>query len=123
MPAEQRAESGQAGARILIVGHSTRTLAQFVALLAQNGVALLADVRKLRGSRAFPHFAEAPLRRALAKVSIEYEPIPELAGRRPKAKNLRPRPCWRNASFRKYADHMPMTGFRRVVLRVLGVAL
>ena len=52
MSAEQRAEScGQAGARILTVGHSTRTLAQLVALLAENGVALLADVRKLRGSR------------------------------------------------------------------------
>src|SRR4051812_44360527 len=53
----QRGEStGQGGARILTVGHSTRMLAQFVALLAENGVALLADVRKLRGSRAFPHF-------------------------------------------------------------------
>src|SRR3989440_9808997 len=98
MPAEQRVESsGQAGARILTVGHSTRTLAQFVALLAENGVVLLADVRKLRGSRAFPHFAEAPLRRSLAKASIGYEPIPELAGRRPKSKDPRPRPCWRNA--------------------------
>ena len=122
MPAEQRAESGQAGARILIVGHSTCTLAQFVALLAQNGVALLADVRKLRASRAFPHFAEAPLRRALAKVSIEYEPIPELAGRRPKSKNPRPRPCWRNASFRNYADHMRTPEFRRGVRRLLALA-
>ena len=123
MPADQRPESsGQAGARILTVGHSTRTLAQFVALLAKNGAVLLADVRKLRGSRAFPHFAEAPLRRALAKASIEYEPIPELAGRRPKSKDPRPRPCWRNASFRNYADHMRTPEFHRGVRRLLALA-
>ena len=123
MSAEQRAEScGQAGARILTVGHSTRTLAQLVALLAENGVALLADVRKLRGSRAFPHFGEAPLRRALARASIEYEPISELAGRRPKSKDPRPHPCWRNASFRNYADHMRTPEFRRGVRRLLALA-
>ena len=108
--------------RILTVGHSTRTLAQFVALLAETGVAILADVRKLRGSRAFPHFAEAALRRALAKASIEYEPIPELAGRRSKSKEPRPRPCWRNVGFRNYADHMRTPEFRRGVRRLLALA-
>jgi uncharacterized protein (DUF488 family) len=108
--------------RILTVGHSTRTLAQFVALLADTGVAILADVRKLRGSRAFPHFAEAPLRRALAKAGIRYEPIPELAGRRPKSKDPQPRPCWRNAGFRNYADHMRTPEFRRGVRRLLALA-
>jgi len=123
MPAEHRPErNGQGGARILTVGHSTRTLAHFVVLLGENGVAVLADVRKLRGSRAFPHFGEEPLRQALAKANIEYEAIPELAGRRPKSKDPRPRPCWRNASFRNYADHMRTPEFRRGVLRLLALA-
>ena len=112
----------QAGVRILTVGHSTRTLAQFIALLAEAGVAILADVRKLRGSRAFPQFAEVALRRALAKASIEYEPIPELAGRRSKSKDPRPRSCWRNAGFRNYADHMRTPEFRRGMRRLLALA-
>jgi uncharacterized protein (DUF488 family) len=123
MPAEQRLQkSRQAGVRILTIGHSTRTLARFVILLGQNGVALVADVRKLRRSRAFPHFAEAPLRQALARAGVEYEPIPDLAGRRSKSKDPRPRPCWRNASFRNYADHMRTPEFRRGVLRLLALA-
>ena len=38
------------------------------------------------------------------------------------AKDPRPHPCWRNASFRNYADHMRTPEFRRGVRRLLALA-
>jgi uncharacterized protein (DUF488 family) len=109
-------------ARIVTVGHSTRPLAALVDLLRRNGVEVVADVRKLRGSRAFPWFDERPLRAALRKARIGYVAIPELAGRRPKSPNPQPRPCWRNAGFRNYADHMRTEEFRVGARKLLALA-
>ena len=104
------------------MGHSTRTLGDLILLVSANGVAVVADVRKLRGSRAFPHFGEAPLSRALEKAGIGYEPVPELAGRRPKSAHPQERPCFRNPGFRNYADHMRTAEFRRGARRLLALA-
>jgi uncharacterized protein (DUF488 family) len=106
-------------ARIVTVGHSTLPLTAFVELLRRNGVQVVADVRKLRGSRAFPWFEERRLRAALRHAGIEYVVVPELGGRRPKAKDPQPRPCWRNAGFRNYADHMRTDEFRRGTRKLL----
>lgn len=109
-------------ARFLTVGHSTRALRDLVRLLSANDVAVVADVRKLRGSRAFPHFGEAPLSRALERAGIGYEPVPELAGRRAKSPHPQERPCFRNAGFRNYADHMRTPEFRRGARRLFALA-
>lgn len=90
----------------MTVGHSNRTLREFVDLLGAHGVALVADVRKLRRSRAMPHFNERRLRTALEKAGIGYVAIPQLAGRRGKSAQPSPHPCWRNSGFRNFADHM-----------------
>jgi len=108
--------------RVVTVGHSTRALRDFVRLLSANGIAVVADVRKVRASRAFPHFGEAPLSRALEKAGIRYEAIPGLAGRRPKSPHPQERPCFRNAGFRNYADHMLTPGFRAGARRLLLLA-
>src|SRR3954463_10812242 len=106
-------------ARIVTVGHSNRTLAEFVELLARNEVRTVADVRTLRASRAFPHFGEERLRRGLAKAGIGYVAIPELGGLRKKSAEPSPRPCWRNRGFRNYADYMRDDGFRDGVRKLL----
>lgn len=106
----------------MTVGHSNRTLREFVALLQENRVGLVADVRKLRGSRAMPQFNERRLARALSIAGIGYLPIPELAGRRGKSEDPLARPCWRNRGFRNYADHMRTAEFRLGVRRLLAAA-
>jgi uncharacterized protein (DUF488 family) len=86
-------------------------------------VTVVADVRKLRGSRAFPQFNEARLKRALKRAEIDYVAIAELAGRRPRAASPSARPCWKNRGFRNYADHMRTDEFRdgiRKLLRLRG---
>jgi uncharacterized protein (DUF488 family) len=108
-------------ARIVTVGHSNRTLREFVDLLVSEGIEVVADVRRLRGSNAMPHFNERRLRTALARAGIGYLPIPQLAGRRAKSADPMPRPCWKNRGFRNYADHMRTGEFRDGIRALLAL--
>ena len=57
---------------IYTIGHSTRTIEQFIALLKGHGVELLVDVRRFPGSRRHPHFGSAALAASLAAAGIAY---------------------------------------------------
>jgi uncharacterized protein (DUF488 family) len=103
------------------IGHSTRSLDEFLDLLAASDIEAVADVRRFAGSRRYPHFNQDALRNALAAIDVEYVPLPELGGRR------RPRPdshntVWRNESFRGYADYMETEAFRAAIGRLLELA-
>ena len=100
--------------RIFTIGHSTRPLDEFVALLRENGIERLADIRRYPGSRRYPHFSRESLATTLPQVGIEYAHIPELGGRRqPRADS--PNTAWRNEQFRAYADHMASDEFLTTV--------
>ena len=106
---------------IYTVGHSTRTLDAFLALLRREGIRYLADVRRFPGSRRHPHFASAALATALRAAEIEYRHLPSLGGRRdpvPGSRNL----GWRNASFRGYADHMVTAEFQEALDALIRAA-
>ena len=55
--------TADAAARILTIGHSTRTLAEFTDLLEWNGVGHVVDVRRLPGSARWARHAGVPTRR------------------------------------------------------------
>lgn len=95
---------------ILTVGHSNRAIEDFLELLAAHHVELIADVRKLPGSRMYPHFNSEELAPSLRAVSIEYLHVPGLGGRR-KGVSDSPNDAWRNASFRAFADYMQTPQF------------
>lgn len=102
--------TGGAGATIWTIGHSTRPLGEFLALLAHHRLEAVADVRRFPGSRRYPQYASDALAAVLAERTIAYHWLPALGGRR------RPRPdspntAWRNASFRGYADHIASAEF------------
>ena len=106
---------------IWTIGHSTRTIEEFIDLLRQHQIEILVDVRHFPGSRRLPHFNKAALYHALATVGIHYEHLVELGGRRPvrlDSRNL----LWRNASFRGYADYMETKPFRDGIDRLLHIA-
>jgi uncharacterized protein (DUF488 family) len=87
------------------IGHSTRSLDEFLALLHAHRIQAVADVRRYPGSRRWPHFAGPALAAALKSRDIDYLWLPKLGGRRtplPDSHNT----AWRSASFRGYADHM-----------------
>ncbi len=103
------------------VGHSTRPISEFIALLQSAAITLAADVRRFPGSRRNPQFSQPSFSESLAGARIDYLALPELGGRR------RPRPdsphtAWRNASFRGYADYMDTDAFRQGVNRVIALA-
>jgi uncharacterized protein (DUF488 family) len=107
--------------RIWTIGHSTRTIDEFISLLKENGIKLLADVRSLPGSKRYPQFNKESLANSLGKVGIRYEHFPELGGRR-KARLDSSNTAWRNASFRGYADYMETEEFRNGAQRLLDLA-
>lgn len=92
------------------IGHFTRPTAEFAALLKENAVQILADVRTMPRSRHNPQFNAEVLARDLAVAQICYTPMPALGGLRHARKdsvNL----GWKDASFRGYADYMQTAAF------------
>jgi uncharacterized protein (DUF488 family) len=106
---------------IWTVGHSTRSQADFLALLTANGIQAVADVRRFPSSRSFPHFNQSTLSRSLADAGIQYQHLPELGGRR-RARKDSANTAWRNKSFQGYADHMETEEFRRGICKLLELA-
>jgi len=107
--------------RIWTIGHSTRSIDDFISLLEENGIRLLADVRSWPGSKRYPQFNREALAESLNAHGIRYEHFPELGGRR-KPNAAWQNTAWRNASFRGYADHMETEEFRKGVERLLVLA-
>ena len=103
------------------IGHSTRSLDEFIALLERNDIEALADVRHYPGSRKYPHFNVEPLRHSLHDIGIAYEPFTELGGRR-KVQPDSPNTGWRNDAFRGYADYMQTDAFRAGIERLKALA-
>ena len=89
------------------IGHSTRTIVEFVDLLRESGVDLVIDVRSIPRSRTNPQFNQQSLPEALAPWQIGYEHIAELGGLRGKSRGTESSPniYWRVRSFRNYADY------------------
>src|SRR5438552_17956801 len=107
--------------RIWTIGHSTRTTDEFISLLEEHAIKLLADVRSLPGSKRYPQFNKETLANSVGKVEISYEHVPELGGRRKPRKNS-PKTAWHNESFRGYADYMDTEEFDNGVKRLLELA-
>jgi uncharacterized protein (DUF488 family) len=99
---------------IFTIGHSTRTIAEFVALLREVAIDLLIDVRSVPRSRTNPQFNADALPEAVADAGITYRHLPALGGLRHRAKGAMPslNTLWRVAAFRNYADYAATDAFR-----------
>jgi uncharacterized protein (DUF488 family) len=112
--------------RIWTIGHSTRTLAELLSLLEENGVRTVADIRSFPASRAFPHFGRENLERELPRAGLEYVWLGrELGGFRPKSDSLgdgSPNGGLRSEAFRRYADYMLGAAFQGGIRLLLDLA-
>jgi uncharacterized protein (DUF488 family) len=102
---------------ILTVGHSNRSLGDFLAILEAHRIDRILDVRRFPVSRKWPHFNAENLARSLPEAGIAYFGLPELGGRR-RARPDSPHRAWRVESFRGYADFMDTPEFETALARV-----
>ncbi len=108
-------------ALVFTIGHSTRSMEEFLSLLRSHGVTLVADVRTVPRSRRNPQFNRDALPGVLKEAGIGYVHIPELGGLRHSRKDS-PNGGWRNKSFRGYADYMQSEAFASGIERLLELA-
>lgn len=74
--------------RFFAIGHSTRTVGEFVDLLRPQEVKLVVDVRAISRSRTNPQYDATKLAKVLAEFEIGYEHIAELGGLRRKKRDM-----------------------------------
>ena len=105
------------GRLFFTIGHSTRQLEEFLALLEQHEVRLLVDIRKLPGSNRYPQFNADSLEAVLASRDIALARWEALTGRRPVSKVVpfEVNAWWQNRSFHNYADHALSPEFREAL--------
>ena len=97
---------------VFTIGHSTRPLGDFIALLKESGVTCLVDVRAIPRSARYPHFNAETLGPALEAEGIAYRPALDLGGRRPKRKDApSANTLWREEGFRNFADYAETPAF------------
>ena len=106
------------------IGHSTRSIEEFVDLLRASKVTLVVDVRTVPRSRTNPQYNRDTLPATLEDFQIGYEHIAALGGLRGHKRDI---PAeingfWQNDSFHNYADYALSESFREGLahLRALG---
>lgn len=107
---------------VLTVGHSTRPLEEFIALLKAYSVTSLIDVRTVPRSRHNPQFNRDSLQIALEAAGIGYAHVAGLGGFRhthPGSVNM----GWRNVSFRGFADYMQTAEFAENLAELIERAM
>ena len=103
------------------LGHSTRTLEEFLDILSEHKIKLLVDVRTVPRSRRVPQFNTENLSKSLPRHHIQYLHLPALGGLR-KARRDSLNTGWRNQSFRGYADYMQTPKFEEGLNELMKLA-
>jgi uncharacterized protein (DUF488 family) len=105
--------------RIFTIGHSNRTITEFIKTLEAYKLKLLIDVRTVPKSRHNPQFGEKRLQASLKKKGIEYHHIAGLGGFRHAKKDSKNK-AWRNLAFRGFADYMQSDDFKKNLKRLIN---
>ena len=97
---------------------------EFLELLCEHDIRILADVRSFPSSHRYPHFNRESLAETLQLHAIGYEWLGEqLGGYRKKGLGEdSPNKAWKSQGFRNYADYTMTEPFREGIRRLLEVA-
>jgi len=105
--------------QIFTIGHSTRSFDDFRKLLSTYRVTILIDVRSFPRSFKNPQFNKDVIGLELSKDQIQYVWLETLGGRRKGLGNSSRNTCWKNKSFKNYADYMETSQFREGIEQLL----
>ena len=107
--------------RIWTIGHGTRSIGDFLAVLRDAKVVTLIDIRTVPGSRRHPQFGQGALRASLVDAGLAYMHLSGLGGRREPRPDS-PHTALRIDAFRGYADHVSSAEFQRDIGQLIAVA-
>ncbi|HXC80186.1 MAG TPA: DUF488 domain-containing protein [Candidatus Acidoferrum sp.] len=108
--------------RIYTVGHSTRDFDEVLAMLQNNEITHLVDVRSFPLSRKFPQWNQSAIIDALPP-DIEYRWLQKLGGRRHSSGDVSSvNGAWQVKAFRDYADYMDSDDFKDGLNELLELA-
>ena len=107
---------------VFTIGHGVRPVDELVAMLREEGVRTLVDVRRFPGSRRNPQFNQQPLSAALEDAGISYRHAVELGGRLSNVPGEERFDCIRVAAFRSYAARMASAEWQQALERELAEA-
>ena len=106
---------------VYTIGHSTRTLADFINILQTFNIQKVVDIRTIPRSRHNPQFNETHLKKILPKHTIGYIHLAALGGlRHAHADSVNM--GWHNASFRGYANYMQTDEFKKAIEKLIALA-
>lgn len=96
------------------IGHSTRSIEQFIALLRLVKIKIVVDIRTIPKSRTNPQYNGDTLAEYLSEVDIQYTQIEALGGLRNKSQHIpaEVNGFWQNQSFHNYADYALTNDFQ-----------
>jgi uncharacterized protein (DUF488 family) len=120
--APQRKKSAKPAIIIFTVGHSTRSIDEFIHLLRTNGIRRLVDIRTIPRSRHNPQFNRETLSKILRNRRINYRHMKALGGFRHARIDSLNR-GWHNASFRGFADYMQTPEFEVAINKLIELAV
>ena len=109
---------------VYTIGHSTRSIEEFVQLLRFGNVQQVVDVRSIPRSRTNPQYNLDALPETLARWQIRHTIIAELGGRRSRQKDVAAdvNGFWTNQSFHNYADYAMSPTFRQGLDRLMAIS-
>ena len=108
--------------RLFTLGHSDRTLNDFLRILEVSSIRFVADIRSNPASARFPHFERNALSKALEDRGLVYRWFRELGGRRPATKGEEEHDAFSDQGFRRYAAAMNTLDFTASVEELVGLA-
>jgi uncharacterized protein (DUF488 family) len=106
--------------RFFTIGHSTRSIGEFVGLLSNAEVQLVVDVRTVPRSRTTPQYNSDVLPKTLSESQIAYQHIAALGGLRGRRRDVPAdvNAFWQNQRFHNYADYAMSEDFRSGLIRL-----
>lgn len=107
--------------KIYAIGHSTRSIEEFISLLKAHEIETVIDIRTIPQSRHCPQFNQEDLKKSLKESGIGYRHMKGLGGLRHASKDSI-NTGWINASFRGFADYMQTPAFQKALERLEKIA-
>lgn len=107
---------------IYTIGHSNRSLKDFIDILTSAKIQFLIDVRTHPNSRRYPQFESIRLQQALARISIDYNWQGRQLGGLRRGNPESPHRAITSTSLRAYADHMLTREFRIAAAEIMASA-